>query len=139
MSNMITDNELAELPSGMREQFIPLDRRAAGLAGAATFAASVLFVTAFHLLFDPWLLENVEFIKDYSYSGDALWLLANYMPGYAPNAWGGALIGGLWAAWIGFVMGWTAAFGRNVFVAAWLVFVRSKARLRASREFLDQI
>ena len=139
MNSILTERDLAELPAGLRDQFVPLDRRAAGFAAGAWLAIGVFAVTAFHLLFDAWLLENVEALKDYTYSGDSLWLLSQYFVGYAPNTWAGALVGAAWGAGFGFVMGWTAAFVRNVVVGAWIVFVKSKARLRASREFLDQI
>jgi hypothetical protein len=139
MTKPIKDEELAELPAGMREQFVPLDRRAAGLALGSYLALAILALTAVHLLFDAWILENVEFAQRYEYSGDPLWLLGQFFLGYEPTTWSGALIGAGWGALVGFVFGWSGAFLRNLVVAAWLVYVRSKARLRASREFLDQI
>ena len=135
----IEERELKELPPELRLAFEPLDKRAFGFAVGAWAGLGVFGVTVYHLVLDPWLLAHVEAVANLKYSGDPLWLLAQYFRGYDPSTWAGAAIGGLWGLWCGFVMGWFLAFARNLFVAGWLFAVRTREQLAANREFLDHI
>ena len=139
MRAMVEERDLESLPGELRLVFAPLDKRAFGIALGVWAALGVLGVTAYHLLLDPWLLENVAYLAGRPYSGDSLWLLAQYFRGYDPTTWTGAAIGALWGLWTGFVTGWFLAFARNLTVAAWLFVVRTRSQLEASREFLDHI
>jgi len=139
----IDERELKELPSELRLAFLPLDKRALGIALGTWFAGAIVAVTAYHLVLDEFLKAHVAVLKDMQgedrYSGRGLWLLSIYFKGYDPETWLGAAIGGLWGLWTGFVMGWFLAFARNVSIAAWLFLVRTKEQLAANREFLDHI
>lgn len=139
MTNRIEERELAELPAELRLAFEPLDKRAFGLAVGVWAGLGVFGATAYHLVLDRWLLEHVRILSESKYSGDSLWLLAQYFRGYDPTTYGGAAIGALWGLWTGFVMGWFLAFARNLFVAAWLFAIRTREQLAANREFLDHI
>lgn len=139
MQTKIVERDLAELPRELRLAFEPLDKRAFGLAVGVWAGLSVFGVTAYHLVLDAWLLDHVEVLSEAKYSGDTLWLLAQYFRGYDPTSLKGAAIGGLWGLWTGFVMGWFVAFARNLFVAAWLFAIRTREQLAANREFLDHI
>ncbi|MFN0009036.1 MAG: hypothetical protein ACKVXR_14130 [Planctomycetota bacterium] len=139
MTARIEERELAEFPPELRLAFEPLDKRAFGLAVGVWAALGVFGVTLHPLVLDSWLLEHVDHLAEAKYSGDSLWLLAQYFRGYDPTTYGGAAIGGLWGLWTGFVMGWFLAFARNLFVAAWLFAIRTREQLAANREFLDHI
>ena len=139
MKTAIEQQDLAGLPSELRLAFAPLDKRAFGLAVGIWAAVAIAGVTAYHLVFDRVLLERVEFLAGKSYSGDPLWLLAQYFRGYDPTSIAGLGIGALWGLWTGFVVGWFVAFARNFFVAVWLFAVRTREQLSANREFLDHI
>lgn len=105
--------------------FLPLHKRAFGMATGAAAAALVFLATAVHLLRQP-------------HPGLDLGLLAQYFAGYSVS-WRGALIGAAWAWFAGFVMGWFFAFSRNLLLAALLLVVRTKAELQQTRDFLDHI
>jgi hypothetical protein len=139
MRTAMDERELAGLPGPLRLAFAPLDKRAFGLALGVWAGLGVFGVTAYHLLLDSFLRAHVEVLAGASYSGDLLWLLAQFFRGYDPTTWGGAAIGGLWGLWTGFILGWFAAFVRNLCVAAWLFGVRTREQLAANREFLDHI
>jgi hypothetical protein len=51
----------------------------------------------------------------------------------------GAVIDGLGGFAIGFVTGWFVAFVRNVVMAASIFWIRTRAELRSTRDFLDHI
>jgi glycosyltransferase involved in cell wall biosynthesis len=65
-------------------------------------------------------------------------LLGEYFAGYTVSV-PGAFIGGAWGVFTGFVMGWFVAFARNVSVGIFLLFIRTRAELAQSRDFLDHI
>ena len=139
MQTRIGEREMAELPPELALAFQPLDKRAFGIAVGAWAGLGVFGVTVYHLVLDGWLLRHVAVLSDAQYSGDTLWLLAQYFRGYDPTNLAGAAIGGIWGLWTGFVMGWFLAFARNLFVAAWLFAIRTREQLAANREFLDHI
>jgi hypothetical protein len=70
--------------------------------------------------------------------GYPLSLLSNYFAGYAVSPTG-AVVGGLWAGFAGFVGGWFLAFVRNLTVAVIVFLIRTRATLATNRDFLDHI
>jgi hypothetical protein len=64
--------------------------------------------------------------------------LAQYFSGYSVSPTG-AVIGGLWAGFVGFVAGWFLAFCRNFAIAVAVFLIRTRATLAANRDFLDHI
>ncbi len=105
--------------------FAPLDKRAMGLALGVLGGALLGGATLLSLLVDPQRTFP-------------LYLLSQIFPGYEVSA-RGALIGAGWACFTGFVWGWFLAFMRNLVMAAWLLGVRVRADLTASRSLLDHI
>lgn len=114
------------LPPAMQLAFCPLHKRAFGLAVGA---ACGLLVAGFTLVY---VLRAAP--------GEApeLGLLANYFYGYSPTP-AGALVGGLWGVFVGFVAGWFLAFCRNLAVALSVFVIRTRAELNQTRDFLDHI
>ncbi len=105
--------------------FAPIDKRAFGAAIGFVSALGVTLITTMQILFRPQPAVDLA-------------LLAQYFPGYAVS-WTGALIGAAWAFATGFCAGWFTAFVRNLVLALSLFFLRSKAELSESRDFLDHI
>lgn len=114
-----------EVESELDLAFAPLHKRCLGLAVGATLAVIVLAATVLHLLRSPG--EPYPLV-----------LLEQYFPGYAVT-WGGALLGAFWAFWLGFVLGWSFAFLRNLVMAITAFVFRARAELNESRGFLDHI
>lgn len=105
--------------------FAPLHKRAFGMAIGSAVGVSLFVLTAVHLLRRP--AEGVD-----------LSLLAQYFYGYTVT-WGGAVVGLAWGFVVGFVAGWFFAFCRNLVLATSIFFIRTRAELKATREFLDHI
>jgi hypothetical protein len=105
--------------------FAPLHKRVFGTVIGLTAGVGVFLVTAFHVVVQPP-------------GGPELELLANYFYGYEVT-WRGSLIGAWWGFVAGFAAGFFAAFVRNFAMATWLFFVRTKAHLEETRDFLDHI
>lgn len=105
--------------------FAPLHKRALGVAVGVASALIVFGVTAIYLLRDPD-------------TPIALGLLNQYFFGYTVT-WMGSLVGAAWAFMVGFVAGWFIALFRNFVLAVSVFFVRTRAELDASRDFLDHI
>ena len=119
-------DEMEPMPRAVGLLFIPIDKRAFGVAIGAASAVLVLAVT----------LAVIA-------GGDAdmkkgLMLLANYFSGYSVSMIG-ALVGALWAFAVGFVTGWLIAFTRNLSLAVSLFLIRSRAELGETSDFLDHI
>ena len=114
-----------ELPRAAMLLFAPLDKRALGIAVGVACAVLVFAITAIQILVDPRPAIDLN-------------LLSHYFAGYSVS-WPGALIGAAWAFAVGFCGGWFTAFTRNLVLALSLFFLRSKAELDASRDFLDHI
>lgn len=114
-----------ELEPELELAFAPLHKRCLGLAIGAALAVLTFAATAIHLVRQP----------DDPYP---LVLLQQYFVGYSVS-WVGAAIGALWAFWLGFVLGWTFAFIRNLVLAATVVVFRARAELEQTRGFLDHI
>ena len=105
--------------------FLPLHKRAFGVATGVA-AALIIFVTT--------AMATLRGTPE----AEALGLLSQYFAGYTVS-WTGALIGAAWGGFTGFVMGWFLAFSRNVFVAVFIAYIRTKAELAQTRDFLDHI
>jgi succinate dehydrogenase/fumarate reductase cytochrome b subunit len=93
--------------------FAPVHKRAFGVAVGSALALAVLFMTVASVVLGRGQAE--------------LSLLSVYFAGYSVT----------WV--VGFVAGWFTAFARNLLVAIWLLVVRARAELRATRDFLDHI
>lgn len=105
--------------------FLPLHKRAFGMATGAAAALIVFVVT---------VMATLRGTPE----AEALGLISQYFAGYTVS-WTGALIGAAWGGFTGFVMGWFLAFGRNAFVAVFIAYIRTKAELAQTRDFLDHI
>ena len=113
------------LPKAAMLLFAPIDKRAFGAAIGVVCALAVFLLTAAHLALDPARSPDLS-------------LLAQYFPGYTVS-YSGAFVGAAWAFVSGFCGGWFTAFVRNLVLAVSLFFLRSRAELQQSRDFLDHI
>lgn len=113
------------LPSQVTLAFAPVHKRAFGVASGVTVGFGIFALTVFELLRG-------------SPETSPLRLLNEYFAGYRVSP-GGVFIGLFWGFVTGFVMGWFVAFSRNLVIAAWIFWVRTRAELRETREFLDHI
>ena len=105
--------------------FLPLHKRAFGVATGTVAALVTFLMTAAYLLRDP-------------HPGIDLGLLSQFLTWYSVS-WRGALLGA-GQAWVaGFVMGWFLAFTRNLALAAMLFAGRTRSELEQTRDFLDHI
>jgi len=114
-----------ELPEEAVLAFLPLDKRALGVAFGLVGGLLVFFVTVFAILI---------------LGGDStgLRLLGEYFYGYDVS-WGGAVIGFFWGFVTAFVFAWFAAFVRNLVMATSVFIARTREELRQTRDFLDHI
>ncbi len=113
------------LPSELARAFLPLHKRAFGMAVGC---ASGLFFFA---------LTAVTLLRPQPYGPD-LNILCEYFYGYRVS-WSGAFVALAWGAFAGFVAGWFAAFVRNFAMAASIWLGRNRTELEASQDFLDHI
>jgi len=113
------------LPPSLVLAFAPLHKRDFGAACGAAAGVLVIVLTLVHLIRSPG-------------SAYPLSLLSQYFSGYTVSPMG-AVIGGLWAAFAGFVAGWFLAFSRNFAIAVAVFLIRTRATLAANRDFLDHI
>jgi len=120
----MTDTDDA-LPTDLQLAFLPLHKRALGMAIGIATGLSAFLITAIMLLRNP------------PESADLL-LLAEYFYGYTVS-WPGAFIALAWGFVAGFVAGWFVAFSRNFILAASLWLGRTRSELDATRDFLDHI
>lgn len=118
------DAEESLLPA-LQLAFAPLHKRAFGIATGAAGATVMALVT---------VIVKVSPLA----RGFPLYLLNEYFYGYTPT-WSGVVVGALWGFVVGFVAGWFAAFCRNLALAVSAFFIRTRAELDATREFLDHI
>lgn len=114
-----------QLPPRVALVFAPLHKRAFGIAIGTAVGVTILAVT---------LVADLR--NDAGRPG--LGLLVNYFKGYSISP-RGALIGGLWGFLVGFVGGWFVAFCRNLAIAASLFWIRTRAEMAQTRDFLDHI
>lgn len=115
----------AQLEAELAHVFAPLDKRALGLAMGLVGAALLSLMTLVSMIADP----NGEF---------PLGLLGQFFYGYSVSV-GGLVIGAAWAFITGFVWGWFLAICRNFVLALWLMVVRVRSDLSATRGFLDHM
>jgi hypothetical protein len=118
-----TDNE-AVMERQLELAFLPLHKRAFGLAAGFVSAVMVFAATLMHL-------ARAD-------GPQPLILLAQFFTGYTISV-EGAFIGAFWAAVAGFVIGWFFAFCRNFALAVSAFIVRTRADLREVKGFLDHI
>lgn len=112
------------LPAEVQLAFLPLHKRALGMAVGAAAGLVCFAITAIALVRpDPEL---------------NLMLLAEYFYGYTVS-WAGAFVALAWGFVVGFTAGWFIAFCRNLVIAASLWLTRTRAELDATRDFLDHI
>jgi hypothetical protein len=109
----------------LRLAFAPLHKRAFGIAVGTACALFTFAVTAVHVLFDIPGAIRIELLRAYFLGYEVSWL--------------GALIGTVWAFWVGFIGGWFVAFCRNLVIAINMFMTRTRAELNQTREFLDHI
>ena len=109
----------------LRLAFAPLHKRAFGIAVGTATGLLMAAMTAYHILFVPPGLVRLDLMRAYFY-------------GYTVS-WQGVLVGGAWAFGVGFVMGWFAAFCRNLVVAISVFITRTRAELGQTQDFLDHI
>lgn len=113
------------LPPDLQLAFLPLHKRAMGMALGAAVGLTAFGTTAIPLMRSP--ADNFD-----------LSLLAQYFYGYT-FTWAGAFVALAWGFVVGFTAGWFIAFCRNLVIAASLWLTRTRAELAASRDFLDHI
>jgi hypothetical protein len=118
------DTEERLIPA-LQLAFAPLHKRAFGVATGSAGATFMALLTTVALL-SPRAREF------------PLYLLREYFAGYTVS-WRGVLVGALWGFVVAFVAGWFAAFCRNFALAVSSFFIRTRAELNATREFLDHI
>ncbi|MFV1986745.1 MAG: hypothetical protein ACC682_05670 [Gemmatimonadota bacterium] len=115
----------ADLPEEAVLAFLPLHKRALGLAFGVVGGSLLFGATVFALI-----------VLDGDPAG--LRLLGEYFYGYEVT-WGGAFIGFFWAFVTSFVFAWFAAFVRNLVLATYIFIARTRDELRQTRDFLDHI
>jgi hypothetical protein len=125
MSKSAPTSTSSELPPALVLAFAPLHKRDFGAACGAAAAALVVGMTLIHIMRSPD-------------DGYPLNLLSHYFAAYSVSPMG-AVIGGLWAGFVGFVAGWFLAFTRNFVIAVMVFLIRTRATLAANRDFLDHI
>jgi hypothetical protein len=113
------------LPERLALAFLPLHKRAFGIAVGCAAGIALALATVVVLVRDA---EEVARLS----------LLSQYLFGYRVS-WVGAFIGFAWAFFVGFVAGWFIAFCRNLVVAASVFLLRTRAELTQTRDFLDHI
>lgn len=104
--------------------FLPLHKRALGVAAGVALGLMVFFGTLIQL--------------ERGSGGMPLVLLSEYYYGYTVSI-RGALVGLFWGFVSGFVVGWFFAFCRNLAVATTVFIARTRAQLNQLRDFLDHI
>ncbi|MEO8634259.1 MAG: hypothetical protein ABI587_03175 [Gemmatimonadales bacterium] len=125
LSSNIVSHMPEPLPRAISLAFAPLHKRAFGLAVGLAAGLSLLLATWIYLLRGP-------------YPGENLALLSYYFTGYTVT-WAGSFIGFCWGVGTGFVAGWFFAFCRNFVLALSIFWIRTRAEMAQSRDFLDHI
>jgi hypothetical protein len=115
----------APVISAMLYAFAPVHKSAFGIATGVAGGLVMIWLTI-AAMYAP------------SDHGFPLHLLSNYFQGYSVT-WPGVFIGAAWGFAVSFVAGWFAAFCRNLSLAIGAFFIRARAELDSTREFLDHI
>lgn len=105
--------------------FAPLHRAAMGLAIGIVFGTVVFLATVISMDRD---LEAARHVG----------LLSQFFIGYSVSL-RGALVGLAWGFATGYVLGWSFALLRNVFVWIYLFFLRSRSDMEQYSDFLDHM
>jgi hypothetical protein len=124
--SIVPPEPAATLPPEETLAFLPLHKRALGMAVGTASGLTVFAATAMYLLRQP---VEPAFRLD---------LLAEYFYGYTVS-WSGAFVGLAWGFVVGFAAGWFTAFTRNLILAALIFIGRTRAELSQTRDFLDHI
>jgi hypothetical protein len=105
--------------------FAPIHKAAFGAAVGLVLGLLTFALTVLHLVLVPPEALNIG-------------LLSQYFFGYKVS-WAGAFIGLGWGTATGFVLGWFAAFMRNLVVSIGVFALKTKAELKRTADFLDHI
>lgn len=108
------------------QAFAKLDKVALGLAAGIIGGLGLFLATVFLL------------IKGGNPVGPNLALLGQYFIGYTVT-WKGSLIGLAYGSVCGFILGWSTAFLRNLFVAIYIYTVKLKSNLLTINDFLGHL
>jgi|SRR5689334_892205 hypothetical protein len=122
---MTNSKRAATTPANLALAFAPLHKLALGVSAGLVLGTLLFALT----------LVNVEMGPQ---EGANLGLLNNYFYGYTVSP-KGALVGLFWGFVTGFVIGWFAAFVRNLTVTLTIFALRTKAELSQTKDFLDHI
>lgn len=117
--------EAEPLPLPVSLAFAPLHKRAFGTATGTAAGLGLFILTIVEVLRHPAERSPLE-------------LLNEYFAGYSVSVTG-AFVGLLWGFATAFILGWFVAFCRNFVVAASIFWIRTRAQLTATRDFLDHI
>ncbi len=139
MESPTVSEELQELSPVLRRAFSPLKKRALGFSVGTTLAGFLLVVSAFHLIVQPGIPETMTARPFGEDAIGHLRLLSQFLSGYDPATWTGALIGVGWTFGYAFILGFSVAALRNTIVRISLFTVRARGNLDANKGFLDQI
>jgi hypothetical protein len=120
-----------------------ISREEEAIAPAVTMAFARLHKAAFGIatgvagaLVMGWLTLSVLVLS--GAQDFPLNLMNEYFAGFDVS-WRGLAVGMAWGGLVGFVAGWFAAFTRNFALATMAFFIRTRAELGQTRDFLDHI
>jgi len=114
-----------DLAPRVRLAFAPLHKSAFGVACGAALGFFIFLITLVGVTRPPEIQNGLS-------------LLSEYYAGYHVTV-AGAFIGLAWGFVSGFVMGWFMAFMRNMSLAGSIFWIRTRAELNETRDFLDHI
>ena len=117
--------ESTALPAQQALAFAPIHKRHFGTAIGVVVGLSIFALTVLHVMVAPE--------EDYPLS-----LLSEYFFGYRVS-YSGAFIGAAWGFLLGWIAGWFVALCRNFLLTAMVFWVRAKANLQTSSDFLDHL
>ncbi|SRR5260370_37441916 len=125
--NRKIQHEALNIPDELLIQALAkLDKVALGLA-AGLLGGLALFLTTIILL-----------IKGGNPVGPNLSLLGQYFIGYTVT-WKGSLVGLIYGGVFGFILGWSIAFLRNLFVAIYVYAIKFKTNLLTINDFISYL
>ncbi len=124
MSELTDDRDTSEVPPDLVMAFVPLHKRAFGMAVGLTLGGLVFLSTVMAVLRAGY----PEFMP--------LW--SNYFYGYTVSWWG-AFVGFAWAFLAFFVAGWFTAFLRNFIIGVNLWIGYTRVEIDRTRDFLDHM
>ncbi len=104
----------------------PVDKVALGVSCGMTAGVLVFVATA------------VLILKGGSTIGPHLDLLNQYFIGYAVS-WTGGFVGLAYGFLVGFILGWSTAFLRNLLVVIYVATIKLKANLESTHKLIDHL